>query len=198
MRFASRAKIVKNKPIINELQETIEDSKIYKKQLMKIREDMLQRENDIKLYAKKQMEMQRHLNSSNNMNAKLMNEIQFLKQVKEQDPKHIHSHDYSHSKEHKDLVNENKQERMKNLELFKELEYCKNKLSEWEQLHNDKQKQDAFETMIVLIEQLLESGYAGKDIHPQQRSDWEDQVGSLLNDYQDDVALLQDKYLQQL
>jgi len=52
--------------------------------------------------------------------------------------------------------------------------------------------------MIVLIEQLLESGYAGKDIHPQQRSDWEDQVGSLLNDYQDDVALLQDKYLQQL
>jgi hypothetical protein len=84
------------------------------------------------------------------------------------------------------------------LELFKELEEHRNKISEWEQIQSEKQKQDTFETMIVFIEQMLENGINGQQIPMQQRTNWEDEVGSLLNDYQDDVNLLQDKYLQQL
>ena len=83
LRFASRAKIVKNKPIINELAETADDMKHFKKQLEKLKDDLAQKENDIQMYAKKQLEMQRHLNSSNNMNAKLINEIQFMKQMRQ-------------------------------------------------------------------------------------------------------------------
>lgn len=69
---------------------------------------------------------------------------------------------------------------------------------EWEQMQIEKQKQDAFETMIVFIEQILEEGSNGRRINLQQKADWEDIVGALLNEYQDDATLLQDKYLQQL
>lgn len=52
LRFATRAKIVKNKPIINELTDTSDEAKIYKKQLMRMKEELNLKENDIQLYAK--------------------------------------------------------------------------------------------------------------------------------------------------
>lgn len=150
----------------------------------------------------KQLEMQRHLNSSNNMNAKLISEIQFMKTMHNKNESD-HSRDfpgasYSQSKDYQNLCQELKQERGKSLELHKELEETKTKLYEWEQMQIEKQKQDTFETMIVFIEHILEKGIKGAPVNPQQRADWEDSVGALLNDYQDDVSLLQDKYLQQL
>ncbi|CAI2374245.1 unnamed protein product [Moneuplotes crassus] len=202
LRFATRAKIVKNKPIVNELGEVTEEAKIYKKQIQNLREQLSSKEDDIKLYAKKQLEMQRHLNSSNNMNAKLMNELQFMKKMNSKNEAEkkldISSSSISQSKEYQNLYQEFKQEREKSLELFKELEETKKKLNDLQEIQIERQKQDAFETMIVFTEQVLGQNNISIHLNPQQRSEWVDKVGTLLNDYQDDCGLLQDKYLQQL
>ena len=149
------------------------------------------------MYAKKQLEMKKELNSSNNMNAKLMNEIQFMKQMqnnKNQD----NSDNLAYSKDYQSILQQLKQERSKNLELYRKLEETKNRLNQWENSQVEKQKQDAFETMIVFIEQILQNNQNSQPVGPHQRANWEDEVGALLNDYQDDLKLLQDKYLQQL
>jgi hypothetical protein len=202
LRFATRAKIVKNKPIINELADTSDEAKIFKKQLVRMKEELSHKENDIKQYAIKQLEMQRHLNSSNNMNAKLINEVQFMKKMhsknEEEHSQNFPGAGYSQSKEFQNLCQELKQERGKSMELLKELEETKHKLFDWEQMQIEKQNQDTFETMIVFIEHTLEKGIEGVHVGSHQRADWEDSVGALLNDYQDDVSLLQNKYLQQL
>ena len=64
LRFATRAKSVKNKPIINELGEVNEEARIYKMQLFKLKEQLNVKESEIKLYAKQQLELQGNLNSS--------------------------------------------------------------------------------------------------------------------------------------
>ena len=105
---------------------------------------------------------------------------------------------YEMSKDFQNLCQELKQERTKSFELFKELEDTKMKMKEWEKMQIEKQKQDSFETMIVLIEHILEEMVKSNNLSYQQKANWEDYVGALLNDYQDDVKLLQEKYLQQL
>ena len=64
LRFATRAKSVKNKPIINELGEVNEEARIYKMQLFKLKEQLNVKESELKLYAKQQLELQGNLNSS--------------------------------------------------------------------------------------------------------------------------------------
>lgn len=205
LRFASRAKIIKNKPIINEIKDNSDSNKLYKTQIHKIKEILKEKEEEVREYAKKQLEMQRHLNSANNMNAKLMNEIQFIK--KNQDLALSRDNPHSlpksnslspESPEFQELVKELSKEQSKNLSLLKNLEEAAHKIKYWEKVQSERQKQDEFETMIVLIEQVLEGMPRNHQINLQQRANWEDEVGSLLSDYQEDVRLLQDKYIQQL
>lgn len=200
LRFASRAKIVKTKPIINEITEGNEELKIFKAQLNKLKEELLEKDDQLKQYAKKQLEIQRHLNKSNNMNAKLINEIQFIKQVRDKSEEDYATAqiDVASSKQYQDLLKELKFEQNNNLELFKELEIAKTKVKDYQKTQVDRQKQDLFETMIVNIEHILENLPNNQQVHPQQRGNWEDEVGSLLSDYQDDMKLLQEKYIQQL
>ena len=131
-----------------------------------------------------------------------MNEIKFLKNMGDRAESErkleISNSSFSQSKEYHSMCQEIQQERERSSELSKELKEMKNKMYEWEQMQIEKQKQDAFETMIVFIEKILEGGSNGRRINPQQKADWEDIVGALLNEYQDDATLLQDKYLQQL
>ena len=101
-------------------------------------------------------------------------------------------------KQSQELLKELKFEQNNNLELFKELELCKAKLKDWERSQVHRQKQDMFETSLVNIERLLESLPPSHQVNEQQRTNWEDEVGSLLSDYQEDTKLMQQKYLQQL
>lgn len=65
-------------------------------------------------------------------------------------------------------------------------------------MHIQKQKQDAFETMIVNIENYLQEKMSDEILSQPQRLNWENEAGMLLSEYQDDLKELQDKYIQQL
>ena len=61
-----------------------------------------------------------------------------------------------------------------------------------------RQKQDAFETMIVSIENYLQDDSNIRLMNAQKRTNWENEAGMLLSLYQEDLKEQQDKYIQQL
>jgi hypothetical protein len=61
-----------------------------------------------------------------------------------------------------------------------------------------RQKQDAFETMIVSIENHLQDDSNTRLMNAQKRTNWENEAGMLLSLYQEDLKEQQDKYIQQL
>jgi alpha-tubulin suppressor-like RCC1 family protein len=90
------------------------------------------------------------------------------------------------------------QEKLKTMELQKELESWKLKWTEYEEIHMMRQKQDAFETMIVSIENHLQDDSNTGLMNAQKRTNWENEAGMLLSLYQEDLKEQQDKYIQQL
>ena len=52
--------------------------------------------------------------------------------------------------------------------------------------------------MIVTIENYLQKNMSEEILAQNQRLNWENEVGMLLSEYQDDLKELQDKYIQQL
>jgi hypothetical protein len=61
-----------------------------------------------------------------------------------------------------------------------------------------RQKQDAFETMIVSIENHLQDDSNIRLMNTHKRTNWENEAGMLLSLYQEDLKEQQDKYIQQL
>ena len=108
------------------------------------------------------------------------------------------NHNVASSKQYQDILKELKFEQNNNLQLFRDLELARARLKDWERSQVNKQKQDVFETMIVNIERTLENLPPKQQINEQQRSNWEKEVGYLLNNYQEDMKIMQDKYVQQL
>lgn len=131
--------------------------------------------------------MQKHLESFTNVNEQFTSQMS-LRTVESKFEEYNNMH----------LSSALKQERMKNLELGKELDDWKAKCSEFEEIHLQKQKQDTFETMIVSIENYIQEHLTEISLTGSKRLNWENEAGMLLSDYQDDLKELQDKYIQQL
>ena len=84
LRFATRAKTVKNKPQINEYTEDFELVKVYKEELRKMKQEMAVKVEEISIYQQQQLELQKHLINSKRTNERLHYEMQDMKQFFEQ------------------------------------------------------------------------------------------------------------------
>ena len=195
LRFATRAKTVQTKPIVNEYDEHNQTVEVYKRQMNKLKKQLQDKDKEISNYQKRTDEMQKHIDSFTNT----MSGDQFGSQLSSQT---INNFDFEDNgidnMSYRDLVLAFKQERVKNFDLTKDLEELKVKCSEYEEIHLQKQRQDSFETMIVNIENYLQENMTEEILAQNQRLNWENEVGMLLSEYQDDLKELQDKYIQQL
>lgn len=68
LRFATRAKTVQTKPVINEHDEQEQTVEVYKRQMNRLKRQLQDKNKELNLYQKRTDEMQKHLDSFTNMN----------------------------------------------------------------------------------------------------------------------------------
>lgn len=184
LRFATRAKSVKNKPIVNESEENSSSVEAYKRQMHKLKKQLEDKDKELTMYQRRNDEMQRHLDSFTNAG--------------ELSPHSRYSESLTSYRHPEDLASKLQSEKSRCLSLEKEVHEWRDKCIEYEEIHLQKQKQDAFETMIVNIENYIQENMQDFTLTAQKRLSWENEAGMLLSEYQEDVKELQDKYIQQL
>ena len=172
---------MKNKPTINTLRGT-GSVELYKRQMNKLKQQLEDKDKELSFYQKQHGEMQKHLDSfqfsarkSDNQSSVLLDDFNSL-----------------------GTPRGSQKENIKIVELQRELKEYKSKCEEYEEIHQQRQKQDAFETMIVNIENYLQDESVQKILTSQKRMVWENEAGMLLSQYQEDQKELHDKYIQQL
>ncbi|CAI2381149.1 unnamed protein product [Moneuplotes crassus] len=191
LRFATRAKSVKNKPTINALNHGNNSVELYKRQMNKLKKQLEDKDKELTFYVKQNDEMQKHLDSFQNINEHILSQMSARKS---ESPHSILNDEFYNS----ETPNKSQNDSIRVKELQKELDVYKSKCDEYEEIHLQRQKQDAFETMIVNIENSIQEEGNQRLMNGQKRIAWENEAGMLLSQYQDDLKEMHDKYIQQL
>lgn len=150
LRFATRAKTVKNKPIVNEYTDDSELVKIYKEEIRRMKETLQVKNSEINHYQQKQLEMQYHLQNN----------------VQQQTPVAAPEDPMLESRLN-EAVSELEKERNEKEKLQEELVMVEEKNTQWIKQHLEEVKRDRFETFfqssIVQIEEILEEQMGNTD-----------------------------------